>query len=70
MRYLGSKVKALEFIKDIVSKTYGDISGSTVADLFSGSVVVAEMFKSLGAKLITNDLRAAVFLALLTFMIK
>lgn len=55
MRYLGSKLKALEFIKDTVSKTYGDISNSTVADLFSGTVVVAEMFKSLGAKLITND---------------
>ncbi|MGI5850257.1 MAG: DNA adenine methylase, partial [Christensenellales bacterium] len=38
-----------------VSKTYGNISDSTVADLFSGTVVVAEMFKSLGAKLITND---------------
>ena len=55
MRYLGSKLKALEFIKDTVSRTYGDISNSTVADLFSGTVVVAEMFKSLGAKLITND---------------
>ena len=37
MRYLGSKLKALEFIKDTVSKTYGDISNSTVADLFSGN---------------------------------
>ncbi len=55
MRYLGSKVKALDFIKDTIIKTYGDVSGSTVADLFSGTVVVAEMFKSLGAKLITND---------------
>ena len=55
MRYLGSKAKVIDFIQETIGKTYGNIKDATVADLFSGTVVVAEMFKMYGAKVITND---------------
>ena len=55
MRYLGSKAKAIDFIRETVEKTYGDMKDATVADLLAGTVVVAEMFKLYGAQVITND---------------
>lgn len=56
MRYIGSKTKVLDFIIDTISQTGISISKDTViADLFSGTVCVGEKFKSLGAKVITND---------------
>lgn len=55
MRYIGSKNKILPFINNTITKTYGSISNAVVADLFSGTACVAELFKSLGARVITND---------------
>lgn len=55
MRYIGSKTRILNFIDDIVSRTYGSVEGSVVADLFAGTCSVAELFKKRNAKLITND---------------
>lgn len=56
MRYIGSKTKVLDFIVETIQKTGVEISKDTIiADLFSGTVCVAERFKELGAKVITND---------------
>lgn len=55
MRYIGSKYRVLDFIRETVEATYGNVAGATVADLFSGTVCVAQMFKGLNARLITND---------------
>jgi adenine-specific DNA-methyltransferase len=52
MRYLGNKTKLLNFIEDIISK-YG-IKGEVFADLFSGTGVVGDYFKS-EYKIISND---------------
>lgn len=53
-RYLGSKQKLLDFIKDVVE---GNTEGvNTVADIFSGTGVVADMFCSQGKKVIVNDI--------------
>lgn len=55
MRYIGSKTRVLDFIDDTITQTFGDYSNATVADLFSGTVCVAEMFKRKNATVITND---------------
>ncbi len=55
MRYIGSKTRVLEFIDEIIKKTYGDYSNTTIADLFSGTVCVSEMFKKNKTKVISND---------------
>lgn len=56
MRYIGSKTKVLDFIVDTIQHTGVKITkDTTIADLFSGTVCVAERFKELGAKVITND---------------
>lgn len=52
MRYLGNKTKLLNFI-DIVIKKY-EIKGEIFADLFSGTGVVGDYFKS-EYKIISND---------------
>lgn len=55
MRYIGSKQRVLPFIEEVVSNTYGDVSTSTVADLFAGTACVGDMFKRKGARIISND---------------
>ena len=55
MRYIGSKNRILDFINKTITDTYGDYSEATIADLFSGTCCVGEMFKKHGAKVITND---------------
>jgi len=52
MRYLGNKTKLLNFIKDIIHKY--EIKGETFADLFAGTGVVGDYFKS-NYKIISND---------------
>ena len=51
-RYLGNKYKLLPFITEIVNSHCGDIS--SVADIFSGTGVVASAF--IDRQIITNDL--------------
>lgn len=55
LRYIGSKQKVLPFIKSTIEDTYGDFSGAIIGDLFSGTACVGEMFKSVGAQVISND---------------
>ena len=55
MRYIGSKNRILDFIDDTIRNTYGDYRNATVADLFSGTGCVGEMFKRNGSRVISND---------------
>ena len=52
MRYLGNKTKLLSFIEDIIRKY--EIKGNVFADLFSGTGVVGDYFKS-EYEIISND---------------
>jgi adenine-specific DNA-methyltransferase len=52
MRYLGNKTKLLNFIKDIIHKY--EIKGEIFADLFAGTGVVGDYFKS-EYMIISND---------------
>lgn len=52
MRYLGNKVKLLEFIESVISKH--DIQGEVFADLFAGSSAVGDYFKN-KYQIIAND---------------
>ena len=55
MRYIGSKNRILKFIDETILETYGDYSNAIIADLFSGTGCVGEMFKKKGARVISND---------------
>lgn len=52
MRYLGSKVKLLSAIEDVIN--FYDIQGETFADLFAGTGCVGDYFKD-RYKIISND---------------
>lgn len=52
MRYLGSKVKLLTAIQDVIDKYH--IEGDTFADLFSGTGCVGDFFKD-SYNILTND---------------
>ena len=53
-RYLGSKQKLIDFINEVVENNTSGIS--TVADIFAGTGVVADYFRSKGKKIIVNDI--------------
>lgn len=53
-RYLGGKQKLLPFINDVVSENTSGIK--SVADVFGGTGVVANMFREQGKKVILNDI--------------
>ncbi|WP_019773099.1 Dam family site-specific DNA-(adenine-N6)-methyltransferase [Streptococcus sobrinus] len=53
-RYLGSKQRMLDFISKIVDENLPDIE--TVADIFGGTGVVADMFRKRGKNVIVNDI--------------
>ena len=52
MRYLGNKEKLLPFIEKVIDKY--NISGTTFADLFSGTCSVGDYFKDRYA-ILAND---------------
>ena len=52
MRYLGSKIKLLSSIEDVIKKN--NIQGETFADLFAGTGCVGDYFKD-RYKVISND---------------
>ena len=52
MRYLGSKIKLLDFIRNTINK-YG-IVGDSFCDLFAGTASVSDYFKG-QYKIIAND---------------
>lgn len=64
-RYLGSKQKMLEFINDIVNKNTTKIR--TVADIFGGTGVVADMFNKQGKKVIVNDILTSNYISYQTW---
>lgn len=53
-RYLGSKQKLLEFIEEVVDKNTKGVN--IVADVFAGTGVVANLFRSKGKRVIVNDI--------------
>ncbi|CAG4706480.1 MULTISPECIES: Dam family site-specific DNA-(adenine-N6)-methyltransferase [Enterococcus] len=53
-RYLGSKQKMLDFINDVVSEHTKNVK--SVADVFGGTGVVANLFNKQGKKVIVNDI--------------
>lgn len=53
-RYLGSKQKAIDFIDKVVCANTSKIE--SVADVFAGTGIVADLFRSKGKKVIVNDL--------------
>ena len=63
-RYLGSKTKLLSFIDDILKQEA--VSFSSFADLFAGTGVVAQAFRS-RAHLIVNDILESNYLCYLAF---
>lgn len=53
-RYLGSKKKLLDFIEEVVCNNTEKIN--TVADIFCGTGVVADLFRKNGKRVIVNDI--------------
>ncbi|BDR60177.1 DNA adenine methylase [Lactobacillus xylocopicola] len=64
-RYLGSKEKLLPFISKIVHKHMREVK--TVADIFGGTGVVADMFAGEGKRIIVNDILHSNYLIYQTF---
>ncbi|MFC1616618.1 DNA adenine methylase [Candidatus Margulisiibacteriota bacterium] len=54
MNYIGSKLSLLEHIKDILRKHQVPLDGIAL-DLFTGTSIVAQLFKSLGYQTYAND---------------
>lgn len=60
-RYLGSKQKMLDFINQVVSENLPNIE--SVADIFGGTGVVANLFREQGKKVIVNDILYSNFIS-------
>lgn len=64
-RYLGSKYKLLDFIWNVVDENCSNIK--TVADIFAGTGVVANLFREKGKKIIINDILYSNYLSYMTW---
>ena len=64
-RYLGSKQKMLDFILKTVSENTGSID--SVADIFGGTGVVADLFRKQNKKVIVNDILYSNFVSFQTW---
>jgi len=64
-RYLGSKFKMLDFIDKVVKENTENVN--TVADIFGGTGVVANLFNSQGKKVIVNDILYSNYISYLTW---
>lgn len=64
-RYLGSKQKILGFINDVVSKHTKNVK--SVADVFGGTGIVADMFNKQGKKVIVNDILTSNYISYQTW---
>lgn len=64
-RYLGSKQKMLDFILKTVSENIGSID--SVADIFGGTGVVADLFRKQNKKVIVNDILYSNFVSFQTW---
>ena len=58
MRYIGKKTKLLPFIEGVIRNTCGDITDSTMCDLFAGTGCVSAYFKNKVKKVIANDMES------------
>lgn len=67
-RYLGSKYKLLSFINNTVIENCEDVK--SIADIFGGTGVVADLFYNQGKQVIVNDLLVSNILAYNTFLSK
>ena len=64
MRYIGSKLKLIDFIKEVIQKYCGEnISDKVFCDLFAGTGVVGRSFSPLVKKVIANDLEFYSYIA-------
>ena len=64
MRYIGSKLKLIGFIKEVVAKYCGeDISDKVFCDLFAGTGIVGRSFSPIVKKVIANDLEYYSYIA-------
>lgn len=66
-RYIGSKTNLLTNIEDIISKYFKN-SNFVLADIFSGTGVVAEYFYEKGNKVIVNDNLYSNYVSYMTWM--
>lgn len=64
-RYLGSKYKLLSFINDTIVNNCENVK--SIADIFGGTGVVADLFYNQGKQIIVNDLLFSNILAYNTF---
>ncbi|MCT4378163.1 DNA methyltransferase [Leuconostoc falkenbergense] len=64
-RYLGSKQKMLDFINQVVSEHTSHVK--TVAYIFGGTGVVADMFRKQGKKVIVNDILTSNYISYQTW---
>ena len=56
MRYIGSKLRLLDFIEETITEFESDLKNKIFCDLFSGTAIVACHFKNKCSKIISNDL--------------
>lgn len=64
MRYIGSKLRLINFIESIIKKYCGDkLNDKVFCDLFAGTGVVGRSFSPLVKKVIANDLEKYSFIA-------
>ncbi|MFC6324058.1 Dam family site-specific DNA-(adenine-N6)-methyltransferase [Companilactobacillus baiquanensis] len=64
-RYLGSKQRMLDFIYKIVDENTTSIN--TVADIFGGTGVVADLFREKGKRIIVNDILTSNYISYQTW---
>ena len=64
-RYLGSKQKLLPFIETVVKNNTKNID--TIADIFGGTGVVANLFREKNKKIIINDILTSNYVSYLTW---
>ena len=64
-RYLGSKQKMLTFIDEVVKNNTQNVQ--SVADIFGGTGVVADLFRSQGKEIIVNDILYSNFVSYQTW---
>lgn len=64
-RYLGSKKRLLSFIEEVVDNHTTNVN--TVADVFGGTGVVSDLFRSKGKKIIINDILKSNYITYFTW---
>lgn len=66
-RYIGSKTSLLSNIDDVISKYFRNQT-FTLADIFSGTGIVAEYFYEKGNKIIANDILYSNYVSYMTWL--